>query len=338
MKKLSPIDPETLRLAALARYDVLDTPPEAPFERITRLVSALLNVPIAAITLVDRERQWFKSQQGLGVTETPRDQSFCAHAMLEPDALIVRDAQLDARFFHNPLVTGDPNIRFYVGVPLRSSDGTPIGALCGIDSKPRDVGEHELALLTDLANLTMEQLELRLLATLDGLTGAMRRGPFIMSADRDMALARRQGSPLSCLMIDADHFKQVNDLHGHEVGDEVLVKLVKACKSELRQTDAMGRIGGEEFCVFLPGTDMEGAVEVAERVRKTIGAVEIETGGASVAITVSIGVTELTVSDSIPEDLMRRADEALYSAKAKGRNRVIVSASPRLLGLASAAT
>jgi GAF domain-containing protein len=107
--------------------------------------------------------------------------------MLETEALIVRDAQLDPRFADNALVTGEPDVRFYVGVPLRSSDCRPIGALCGIDRWPRDVDEHELALLADLANLTMEQLEQRLVATLDGLTG---RGPFILSAARDIALAR----------------------------------------------------------------------------------------------------------------------------------------------------
>ncbi len=335
MTKLTPIDPETLRLAALGRYDILDTPAEAPYDRITRLVSALLNVPIAAITLVDRERQWFKSQQGLGIAETPRNQSFCAHAMLETQALIVRDAQRDARFADNLLVTGDPNIRFYVGVPLRASDGTPIGALCGIDRQPRDVGEQELALLADLANLTMEQLELRLVATLDGLTGALRRGPFIASATRNMALARRQGIPLSCLMIDADHFKQVNDLHGHEMGDEVLTRLVKASKAELRQTDTLGRIGGEEFCVFLPGTPLQGAADVAERLREAIGSIAVQANGTTIAITASIGVTELRASDAVPEDLMRRADDALYSAKAQGRDRVVVAEPVRQLGLAS---
>ena len=239
--KLTPIDPETLRLAALGKHDILDTPAEAPHDRTTRLVSALLNVPIAAITLVDRERQWFKCKQGLGKTETPRNQSFCAHAMLEAQALIVRAAQQDARFADNPLVKGDPNIRFYVGVPLRASDGTPIGALCGIDRQPRDVGEQELALLVDFSNLTMEQLDLRLVASLDGVTGALRRGLSIASVTRDMEHARRQGIPVSCLMIDADHFKQVNDLHGHEMGDEVLTRLVRASKAGLRQTDTLGR-------------------------------------------------------------------------------------------------
>jgi diguanylate cyclase (GGDEF)-like protein len=328
-------DSETLRLQTVARFEVLDTPPEPAFERITRLVTALLNVPIAAVTVVDEERQWFKSQIGLGVPETPRDQSFCAHAMLEAAPLVVRDAQLDARFAHNPLVTGDPNIRFYVGVPLRSEDGTPIGALCGIDSQPRDVDQRELDVLADLATLTMEQLELRLMATLDGLTGAMRRGPFLSSAARDIALARRQVLPLSCLMIDADHFKQINDAYGHGVGDQVLLELVRTCRSTLRRVDSLGRMGGEEFCAFLPATDHAGALEVAERLRQKIEGIAIATENASVSLTVSIGVGTLTVGDAVPEDLIRRADSALYRAKAAGRNRVVGSTPPGTIALAS---
>jgi diguanylate cyclase (GGDEF)-like protein len=330
-----PVEPETLRLQTVARYGILDTPPEAPFERITRLVTALLNVPIAAVTLVDRDRQWFKSQIGLGVAETPRDQSFCAHAMLGTGPLVVRDARLDDRFADNPLVTGGPDIRFYVGMPLRSEDGTPIGALCGIDNQPRDIDQRELDVLADLATLTMEQLELRLVAMLDGLTGAMRRGPFLSNAARDLELSRRQGLPLSCLMIDADHFKQVNDAYGHEVGDKILVELVRACRSQLRRTDTLGRVGGEEFCAFLPATDYLGALEVAERLRREIEAIAVDGGSAVVSITASLGAATLAGFDSGPEDLMRRADVALYQAKAQGRNRVAGSSENGPVSIAS---
>ncbi|WP_421762210.1 sensor domain-containing diguanylate cyclase [Devosia sp.] len=315
-------DDEELRLRKLHQYDVLDTPKEDAFERITRLVTAVLGVPIAAVTLVDGGRQWFKSQQGLNVSETPRDQSFCAHAMLGSGPMVVRDATLDQRFSSNPLVVGDPDIRFYVGIPLRASDGTPLGALCGIDTKPRDIGERELEILGDLADLTMEQLELRLLATRDSLTGAMRRGHFITSATRDMAMARRMGVPLSCLMIDADKFKHINDDWGHAVGDDVLIHLVSAISGELRSSDSLGRMGGEEFCAFLPNTNLHGAMQVAERVRGAIEAMRIETPGGCVQVTASIGAAELTGLDATPEEMIKRADIALYQAKHTGRNRV----------------
>ncbi len=313
---------EEQRLRKLQQYNLLDTEREEAFDRITRLVTALLNVPIAAVTLVDRDRQWFKSQEGLKVDETPRDQSFCAHAMIGTQPMVINDARLDPRFSDNPLVTGDPDIRFYVGVPLRSADGTPLGALCAIDTKPRQIEVRELAVLNDLANLTMEQLELRLMATLDGLTGAMRRVAFLGLAFRDLALAQRQRTALSCLMLDADHFKKTNDEFGHAVGDEILVRIVAACKGELRRSDIVGRMGGEEFCIFLPGTEMVDAVEVAERLRKAIAEIQVGAGAKTAVITASIGVAERAEDDVTPQDMINRADKALYAAKKAGRNQV----------------
>ena len=318
-------DFEELRLRKLHQYNLLDTPKEDAFDRITRLVTAVLGVPMAAVTLIDRCRQWFKSQQGLNLSETPRDQSFCAHAMLGSEPMVVRDATRDPRFSSNPLVTGDPDIRFYVGIPLRAPDGTPLGALCGIDTKPRDIGPRELNILGDLANLTMEQLELRLLATRDSLTSALRRGPFLTSATRDMAMARRQRAPLSCLMVDADKFKEINDDWGHAVGDDVLIHIVSATNAELRSSDSLGRMGGEEFCVFLPNTNLAGAIQVAERVRRAIAAIRIKTAAGRVQVTASIGAAELIPQDVSIADLLARADEALYRAKQSGRNRVELS-------------
>jgi diguanylate cyclase (GGDEF)-like protein len=314
---------EERRVEVLHRYAILDTPTEEGFDRITRLVSALLNVPIAAVTLVDRERQWFKSQLGLDVQETPRHQSFCSYTMAENGAMVVSDAAIDSRFAENELVTGDPNIRFYVGIPLKARDGTPLGALCGIDRQPREITKREIEILQDLANLTMDQLELRMVATLDGLTGAMRRTAFMAAAYREMELAVRSDRPLACLMLDADHFKVINDTHGHGVGDEILRAVVDVCKSNLRSSDFIGRVGGEEFCVILPGTDLTGALEAAERLRAEIASIRIAADGQMVGVTVSIGAVALDASDTSLEDIVGRADTGLYRAKAEGRNRVV---------------
>jgi len=318
---------EEVRLRKLYEYNLLDTPREETFDRITRLAAAALNVPIAAVTLVDRDRQWFKSQQGLAVSETPREQSFCAHAMFGAEPMVVPDATLDSRFRANPLVTSDPEIRFYVGVPLLAADGTALGALCAIDRKPRDVRPIELAMLGDLANLTMEQLELRLLATRDGLTGTMRREPFMISAERDLAMARRQRQPLACLMIDVDNFKKINDQWGHAAGDEVLVRIAAAVSAELGRGDKLGRIGGEEFCVISPDTDLPAAMKLAERVRAAVATVEVDAEGRRIGVTASVGVAQLESSDTTPTDVLRRADAALYGAKRNGRDRVSASAS-----------
>lgn len=129
---------ETERLRALADYEILDTDPETQFDALTKLAAIVLGVPIALVSLVDANRQWFKSRFGLGATETTRDVSFCGYAVALDAPLIVPDAFCDERFADNPLVTGAPHVRFYAGVPLRSDDGFVLGTLCAIDQEPRE--------------------------------------------------------------------------------------------------------------------------------------------------------------------------------------------------------
>src|SRR4051794_6119309 len=142
---------EAERLAALQALNILDTPPEERFDRITRVARCLFDVPIALITLVDATRQWFKSRQGLDVCETGREVSFCAHAILADEPLVVPDAVQDARFADNPLVTGEPYGRFYAGVPLHGAGAHRLGTLCLLDRRPRELSAAELQLLHDLA-------------------------------------------------------------------------------------------------------------------------------------------------------------------------------------------
>lgn len=312
---------EARRLAVLNSYNILDTPPEAQFDRVARLVSAVLGTPIAAVTLVDRDRQWFKARVGLNATETPRRDSICAETMLGDGALVVEDALTDPRFANTGLVIGEPRIRFYAGVPLKARDGTPLGALCGIDRQPRTISERELSLLTDLAQLVMEQLELRHVACEDGLTGALRRSAFLTAAERDLALARRADRQISCLMIDVDLFKAVNDKFGHATGDRVLVALADTIRSCLRRSDIVGRLGGEEFCVLLADSGEAGGLDVAERILRAVRATTVVApDGRLVKFTISIGGTEVTSIDADIGVVIARADEALYRAKAEGRD------------------
>jgi GAF domain-containing protein len=129
---------ESGRLDALYRYEILDTEPEEAFERITRLVKTVLDMPMVVVSLVDLDRQWFKSRQGVTASETPRDISFCTHTIQTPQPLVIPDAHADPRFANSPLVVGEPHIRCYIGVPLRTRDAHNVGALCAMDRKVRE--------------------------------------------------------------------------------------------------------------------------------------------------------------------------------------------------------
>lgn len=152
---------EEARIQALTRYGILDTPAEEAFDRFTRLVAAVLEMPIALVSLIDRDRQWFKSKFGVEVSETPREYAFCNTAIRGQALLVVEDASADARFRDNPYVTGAPAIRFYAGAPLVTNDGHCLGTLCVVDTKPRVLSAHQRQLLKDISDLVMESLELR---------------------------------------------------------------------------------------------------------------------------------------------------------------------------------
>ena len=154
---------EQQRLEMVRHYEILDTFPEESFERLTRLAATIFATPIALISLLDHGRQWFKSNYGLDVGETPLDVSFCRHAIEEDGVMVITDATKDQRFADNPLVTGDPHIRFYAGAPLHLLDGPKIGTLCVIDRIPRKTLRlTEMQILTDLAAVVVDEMELRL--------------------------------------------------------------------------------------------------------------------------------------------------------------------------------
>ena len=147
------------RLQALRELLILDTPPEERFDRVAAFAASEFDVPICVISLVDENRQWFKARVGLDVCETPRDISFCGHALEQSDILLIEDARLDERFHDNPLVVGEPHIRFYAGAPLMLPSGHVAGTLCVIDSRPRQVDALDLAILGSLRDLVVAELQ-----------------------------------------------------------------------------------------------------------------------------------------------------------------------------------
>lgn len=310
---------ELERLDALERYGLEDGYTDDALDRITRLVTTALGVRSSAISVIGKDTQWLMSTHGLTRCASPRCDSFCSHVVALDEHVGVPDARRDIRFAGNPLVLGNPDIRYYLGVPLRATEGFVVGALCAVDDRPHEIQDRHVEILTDLAALVMDRIELHLAAAMDGLTGSLRHNAFLSEAGRDFQRAARSGQPVSCLMIDADHFKAVNDRFGHAKGDQVLAMIGSVCKSLCRAGDYTGRVGGEEFCVMLPGVLAEDALAIAERLREQIHAASLAAPGLP-AVTVSIGVATIEPNDTAISDVMARADKALYAAKHAGRN------------------
>ena len=321
---------EKVRLENVERLDVLDTPKEESFDRITRLAQKVFQVPTVVVTIIDGHRSWFKSCYGVEGTEAPREHAFCNQTIREDKPLVVRDAAKDPRFANNPFVLAENGVRFYAGIPLATRDGNNVGTLCIVDTKPREFDEEQVALLSDLARMVMDELELRMLATTDSLTGALSRRSFNEQTSRALALALRHHHDLSCIVWDLDHFKAINDTFGHSAGDSVLISTIRACKTQLRDTDYIGRMGGEEFAAMLPNTNRSGALEAAEKLRGAIQKLKFGFGEQEIQVTASFGVVSLDPSNRDFKTMLGHADEALYKAKSAGRNQCVVWKDPNL--------
>lgn len=316
------LDDEPGRIAALYRYEILDTDPEQGFEDITRLVRTLFNVPIAAISLVDVSRQWFKSIHGLPASETPRSVAFCDYTIRSATPLAVEDATQDPRFAANPLVTGAPAIRCYLGVPLTTPEGYNLGALCIIGPEPRSFGPADEQVLANFARLVVSQMELRMMARRDMLTGALTRRAFSDALEAAALEAAAEDAPASLILFDIDHFKYVNDRWGHPAGDEVLRRVAEVIAGELRPADRLGRLGGEEFGVLAKGIEARDAHALADRIRQAVASLQVPCLGGHV-VTLSGGLAQWHPSRPDQAAWVAAADVVLYAAKRSGRNTIV---------------
>lgn len=322
---------EEARLAALRRYEVRATAESAPFQRIVDLVRQIMNVPMAAVTLIDEDTQWFRAQHGLKGMSTARADAFCNFTIAQGDPFAVTDARLDPRFAENPMVTGDPHIRSYLGVPLRTPDGYNVGSLCAIDDEPRQFDRAQGEIMRKLAEIVVEQFELQQIAKQDSMTGALTRRGFFAEVEKEFLRSSRYDRPSALVVIDVDHFKSINDRYGHPAGDAVLVSIANASMATMRKSDIFGRLGGEEFGLLLPETNPEEAREAAERIRRMVESTIIQVGGAEVRATVSLGVAPRPGTTESVATWFSEADIALYEAKQFGRNRVAVGKARRPL-------
>lgn len=259
MKKPDLPETEEARLKTLEEMNVLDTLPEERFDRVTRMAKNLFHVPIALVSLIDKDRQWFKSCDGLPVTETGRDISFCGHAILGDNTFYIPNALEDQRFFDNPLVTGDPNIRFYAGHPLKAANGEKIGTLCIIDSEPKELNEEELNCLAELANTVEQELCALEYSTLDELTNLSNYQGFKLMAKHYLDFNLKQQEHSSLVYFNLKHFKQINSKHGRSEGENTLQLFASVMRASFRPFDLLARIENDEFVALLFNSDIENA-------------------------------------------------------------------------------
>jgi len=307
---------ETTRLLSLHSLRILDTPSEERYDRITRMAKRMFGVETCLISLVDSQRQWFKSKQGLDACETSREISFCGHAILDDPVFIVRDAKDDPRFADNPLVVDAPFIRFYAGYPICGPNGHRIGTLCLIDSEPRDLSPEDQETLKDFAAMVEDELAVASQVTVDDLTQVANRRGFNMVAGHMLALCRRTGIGAELVFFDLDGFKKLNDTHGHGAGDELLQHFAKLLIKSFRTADVIARLGGDEFVVLLTASNESSDIAVAR--------LEEMAAGADCAIKQqlawSIGGVRFDNErhDSI-ESLLAEADSRMYEDKMQRR-------------------
>lgn len=314
---------ERWRLQTLRSFDVLDTPCEEVFDRLARLARVAIGTRMAAVSLVDADREWFKARIGFDAAEVPRAVSFGTRVLERDTVMVVEDAAQDPAFAGCPLVAAAPLVRFYAGAPLVAVNGQRVGTLCLMDNRPRTFSGNESAFLVELAAMVVRELELRRITPHDPLTGAYARGHFLDLAEKEQARARRYGTPLSLFMMDIDHLRTINDTHGLAGGDRVLRQAVDACQGTLRAHDLVGRLGGEEFAVLLPQTDGADAVTVAERVRGVLESMKLNIAGETVTFTASFGVAASAGPEDTVTAMVDRAGDALFRAKHGGRNCVV---------------
>ena len=312
-----PMDEEE-RLAALRKYRILDTDPEPQFDRIAAIARRQFDAPIALVAFMDSDRNFLKARGDLPMTEGPRDTSFCGHAILDDEVLVVEDTTKDPRFAENPFVTEGPEVRFYAGVPLITPSHHRIGTVCIFDTKPRhDFSEADKARLRDLADIVTDHLEMRLivgnvhdeietrrsaeakaveLAYHDPLTGLPNRA-FLQKVIAEGLPFRPEGV-LAAYCMDIDQFKVVNDTLGQRTGDELLKRTADLIVRMAGERAFVARSSGDEFTVLINSESEESVIAIAEALVEATKE-PLVARGHMVSSGLSVGVSFADPADAI---------------------------------------
>jgi len=342
---------ETSRIKALLNYQILDTLPEDSYDDITLLASEICGTPMAAVSLIDSTRQWFKSKVGLTIPETVRDSAFCAHAILTPDLTIVNNTLADERFADNPFVTGEPRIRFYAGAPLITPRGEALGTLCVIDQTQRTLTSGQIDSLRALSRQVMAQLELRrhiglheenqrklkdyhdklermneLLqkqSVTDDVTGFNNTRFLHQYLDQWMGSTSAGVEKLTLVFFDMDNFKLAVDLYGHMLGAKVLKEVAEVVHTYLDAEDHIVRYGGDEFVVILPNQGSQEAFSKVEAIRKGVRSTAyLRQEKIHLNVTASFGLASFPDDARDKKQLLMAADQCLFQSKKEGKDRI----------------
>lgn len=297
---------ETFRLDTLHSLRLLDTAAEERFDRLTRIARRLLDTPWAMLTLVDEHRLWIKSSAGLEIREIPREFSFCGHAIVDADdILVVQDAQADARFADIPVVVDLPGIRAYAGCPVAAGNGNRMGTLCVCAPEPRSFSEEERMLLRDLANVAERELDGPRAGHLDALTGVSDPQSFYALARQALTFCERFRHPATLVFFRLGEGDLESPLHGHARADRMLAGFADTLLDLSRESDVRGRVDADEFALLLPDCDRERVERVLARIR----------AGLSVAVDDSAAELHAASVEYDPhrhEDVKQLVDEAAW--------------------------
>ncbi|WP_407543262.1 EAL domain-containing protein (plasmid) [Deinococcus radiomollis] len=323
--QVNPPTAEQLRLAALHRYGILDTLPELQFDRLVGMAARVFHQPMALISFINEDRQWFKANHGVPFMEVPRCDSFCSVAIAQDGVMLISDAVLDQQFQSYPGVVGDPHIRSYAGAPLVTPDGHKIGTFCVFGPEPREFSLEDCELLASFAEMTMDELRLRQaleelsqVALNDALTGLPNRVHFRQHLIEACRRADISGEKVVVGLLDLDRFKQINDTFGHAAGDGLLKEVARRLNEATATSDVVARMSGDEFVLLF--TDVRAVTDLGRVTRRLEDsfAVPFVIEGQEVFVHWSLGLSVYPDDARELDALLSFADAAMYRVKRAG--------------------